>query len=132
MDVNGIFLTFSWWMSWCCCSVAKPCPNFFVCLFFSLELLWLKLLIISVCGSYVMHGLQHIRLPCPLLSPEVYSNSCPLSQWCNLTIPSSTTLFTFCLQSFPASRSFPMSQLLPLGGQSTGALASASVLPVNI
>ena len=81
---------------------------------------------------YVVYGLQHIRLPCPLVSPEVFSNSCPLSQWCNLTISSSTTLFTFCFQSFPASGSFLKSQLFPSGGQSTGALASASVLPMNI
>ena len=76
------------------------------------------------------HGLQHDRLPCPSLSPGVCSNSCPLSWWCYLTISSSATLFSFCLQSFPASGSFTMSQLFTSGGQSIG--ASASVLPMNI
>ena len=70
-------------------------------------------------------------LPCPSLSPRVCSNSCPLSQWCYLTISSSATLF-FCLPSFPASGTFPMSWLLTSGGQSFGASASASVLPMNI
>ena len=57
------------------------------------------------------HGLQHCRLPCPSLSPRVCSDSCPLSQWCYLTSSSSVTPFTICLQSFPASGSFSMSQL---------------------
>ena len=56
------------------------------------------------------HGLQHTRLPCPLLSPGVYPNSCPLSWWCHPTISSSVILFPFCPQSFPASGSFPVSQ----------------------
>ena len=77
-------------------------------------------------------GLQYARLPSPSVSPRVYSNSCPLSQWCYLTISSSATLFSFCLQSFPASRSFPVSRLFASGGQSTGVSASASVLPMNI
>ena len=77
-------------------------------------------------------GLQYARLPYPSVSPRVYSNSCPLSQWCYLTISSSATLFSFCLQSFPASRSFPVSRLFASGGQSTGVSASASVLPMNI
>ena len=72
------------------------------------------------------HGLQHDRLPCPSLSPGVCSNSCPLSWWCYLTISSSATLFSFCLQSFPASGSFTMSQLFTSGGQNIGASASAS------
>ena len=82
--------------------------------------------------SYALqpHGLQHARLPCPSLSSRVCLDSCPLSQWCYLTILSSATPF-FCLQSFPASESFPMSQLFAWRGQSTGALASASVLPMN-
>ena len=78
------------------------------------------------------HGLQHTRLPCPSLSPKVCSNSCPLSQWCHPTISSSAALFSFCLQSFPASGSFPMSQLFASGGQSSGASASASILPMTI
>ena len=70
-------------------------------------------------------------LPCPTLSPGICSNSFPLSRWCHPTVSSSVTLFS-CLQSFPASGSFPVSQFFTLGGQSIGASASASVLPVNI
>ena len=66
------------------------------------------------------HGLHHSRLPYPSLSPRVCSNSCPLSGWCYLTISSSPTLFSFCLQSVPASGSFLMSQLFTTGGQSIG------------
>ena len=64
-----------------------------------------------VSNSLWPHGLQHTRLPCPSLSPAVCSDSCPLSQWCYLTISSSAAPFCFCLQSFPASGSFPISQL---------------------
>ena len=78
------------------------------------------------------HGLQHARLPCPSPSPRVCSDSCPSSQWCYPTISSSVIPFSSCLQSFPASGSFPMSQFLASGGQSIGASASASVLPMNI
>ena len=78
------------------------------------------------------HGLQYTRLPCPFLSPGVYSNSCSLSHWCYLTISSSATPLSFCLQSFWESGSFPVSQLFSLGGPSIGASASVSVLPVNI
>ena len=78
------------------------------------------------------HGLQHARLLCPPLSPRVCSDSCLLSRWCYLTISSSATPFSSCRQSFWASGSFPMSQLFTSGGQSIGASASASVLPMNI
>ena len=78
------------------------------------------------------HGLQHARLLCSPLFPRVCSNSCPLSQWCYLTTSSSVVPFSFCLQSFPASGSFPMSQLFTSDGQSIGASASATVLPMNI
>ena len=77
------------------------------------------------------HGLQH-RLLCPLLSPWVCSNSCPLSRWCHPIISSSVISFSSCPQSFPASSSFLMSKLFASGGQSIGASASASVLPMNI
>ena len=77
-------------------------------------------------------GLQHARLLCPLLTPRVCSNSCPLSQWYYLTISSSAAPFSFCLQSCLASGSFPMSQFFTSGGQSNGASVSASVLPMNI
>ena len=84
----------------------------------------------------VVQSLSHIllfatRLPYPSLSPRVCSNSRPLNQWCHPNISSSVTLFASCLQSFPASGSFPMSWLFALGSQSIGASASASVLPMN-
>ena len=65
-----------------------------------------------VSESLPPHGLQHARLPCPSPTPAVYSNSCPLSRWCHPTISSSAVPFSSCLQSFPASGSFPMSQFL--------------------
>ena len=71
-------------------------------------------------------------LPCPSPTPRACSNSCILSQWCHLTISSSVVPFSSCLQSFQVSGSFQMSQLFASGGQSIGALASASVLPMNI
>ena len=77
------------------------------------------------------HGLQHTRPPCPSPTPWVYSNSCPLSQWCHPTISSSVVPFSSSLQSFPASESFQMSQFFASGGQSIGVSASASVLPMN-
>ena len=76
------------------------------------------------------HGLQHTTLPCPSPSPGACSNSCPLSWWYHLTISSFVILS--CLQSCPASGSFPRSQLFISGGQSNGASALASVLPMNI
>ena len=77
------------------------------------------------------HGLQHARPPCPSPIPRAYSNSCPSNWWCHPTISSSVIPFCSCLQPFPASGSFPMSQFFTLGGQSIGILASASVLPMN-
>jgi len=78
------------------------------------------------------HGLQHARPPCPSPTPGVYSNSCPLSQWCHPAISSSIVPFSFRLQSFPASGSFQMSQFFSSGGQSIGVSASPSDLPMNI
>ena len=75
--------------------------------------------------------MQHTRLPYPSLSPRVCSDSYPLSQRCHPSISSSAALFSFCLQSFPTSGSFPMSWLFTAGGQSIGASALASVLPTN-
>ena len=96
----------------CCCSVTKLCPSH-----------------VQIVSNYLQpHGLQHTRLLCPPLSPGVCSNSYPLSWWCYLTVSSSAA--SFCLQSFQASGSFPMSQLFASGGQSLG--ASATVLPMNI
>ena len=82
-------------------------------------------------NSLQTHGLQHTRPPCSTSTPRVYSNSCPLSQRCHPTISSSVFPFS-CLQSFPASRSFQMSQFFASGGQSIGVSASTSVLPMNI
>ena len=77
-------------------------------------------------------GLQHIRHPCPSLSPRVCSNSCPLSQWCHPTISSSVAPFSSCPQSFSPSGSFSISWLFASGGQSIETSPSASVLPMNI
>ena len=85
-----------------------------------------------VSDSLQPHGLQHARLTCPPPTPRVYSNSFPLSRWCHPTISSSVIPFSSCLQSCPASGSFPMSQFFASGGQSTGVSASAPVLPMNI
>ena len=90
----------------CCCSVTKSCP------------------------TLRPHGLQHARLPSPSPSPRACSNSRPSSRWCHLTSSYSVIAFSSCLQSFPASGSFQMSQFFASGGQSIG--ASASVLPMNI
>jgi len=78
------------------------------------------------------HGLQHVRLPCPSPTPRACSSSCPSSWWCHSTISSSVVPFSSCLQSFPASGSFPISQFFASCGQSIGVSASASVLPMNI
>ena len=85
-----------------------------------------------VSDSLWPHGLQHTRLPCPSPTPRVYSNSCALSQWCHPTTSSSVVPLSSCPQSFPASGSFPMSQLFASDGHSTGVSASLSVLPMNI
>ena len=74
------------------------------------------------------HGLQHTKLPCPSLTPGVYSNSSPSSRWCHPTISSFVIPFSYCLLSLPASGSFPMSQFFASGGQNIGVSASVSVL----
>ena len=78
------------------------------------------------------HGVQHARLPCPLPTPRACSNSCASNWWYHPTISSSIIPFSSCLQSFPASGSFPMSQFFASGSQSIGVSTSASVLPMNI
>ena len=78
------------------------------------------------------HRLQHARLPCPSPTPRACSNSCPSSWWCHPTISSSVGSFSSCLQSSPASGSFPVSQFFTSGGQSIGVSASVSVLSTNI
>ena len=104
--LEEILSTFHHWVWHCCCKVMS--------------------------ASLQPHELQHTRLPYPLLSPWVCSNSYPLSRWCHPTISSSVTSFFSCPQSFPASRFFPMSWPLTSGGQSSRLLASASVLPMNV
>ena len=94
----------------CCCLVARSRP--------------------TLCHR--PFGLQHTRLPCPSPSPRVCSNSCPSSWWCHPNVSSSVVPCSSCLQSFPASRSFPVSWLFTSGGQRIGVSASASVLPMNI
>ena len=85
-----------------------------------------------VSNSLWPHGLQHSMLPCPTSTPVLCSNSCPSSQWCHPTNSYSVIPFSSCLQSFPASGSFQMSQFFTSGGQNIGASASTSVLPMNI
>ena len=84
-----------------------------------------------VSDSLRTHELQHARPPCPPPTPKVYSDSCPLVQWCHPAISSSVVPFSSCPLSLPASGSFPKSQLFAWGGQSIGVSASASVLPMN-
>ena len=86
---------------------------------------------LSVSDSLPPHKLQHARPPSPSPTPRVYSNSCPLSQWCHPTIPSSVIPFSSCLQPFPASGSFS-NQIFPSGGQNMRVSASAWVPPMNI
>ena len=83
------------------------------------------------CPTLWPHESQHTRPPCLSSTPGVYSNLCPSSRWCHSAISSSVVPFSSCLQSLPASGSFPLSQLLAWGGQSTGVSASTSVLPMN-
>ena len=85
-----------------------------------------------VSDSLLSHGLQHTGLPCPSTTSGVYSNSCPLSQWCQPTFSSSVVPFSSHLQSYPVSGSFQMSQFFTSSGQTTGVSASASVLPMTI
>ena len=85
-----------------------------------------------VSHSLWPHGLQHDRLPRPSPTPRACSNSCPLGPWCHPTIWSFVIPFSSCLQSFPASGSFQMSQFFTSGGQSIGVSALAVVLPMNI
>ena len=95
----------------------------------------LSLLLFSrqvMSNSLQPRGLQHARFPCPSVSPGVFSDSCPLSQWSHTTISFSVAHFSSCPLSFPALGSFPVSQFFASRGQHFGAFASASVLPVNI
>ena len=86
----------------------------------------------SCVQLFVTPWLQHARPPCPSQSPKVFPSSCPLHRWCHPAISSSDALFSLCPQSFPASGTFPMSQLFVSEDQNTGTSASASVLPMRI
>ena len=110
----------------------------YLCLSESLNFYVTKLVRLSVQFSRSIvsdplrpHELQHARPPCPSPTPGVHPNSCPSSRWCHPAISSSVVPFSSCPQLLPASDSFPMSQLLTSGGQSTGVSALASVLPMN-
>ena len=83
-------------------------------------------------NSFETHGLLHARPLCPSPTPRVYSSLCSLNQWCHPTISSSVIPFFSCLQSFPASGSFQMSQFFTSSGQSIGVSTSASVLSMSI
>jgi len=85
----------------------------------------------QLCPTLQSHEPQHARPPCPSPTPGVHPNPCSLCRWCHPTISSSVVPFSSCPQSFPASRSFQMSQLSASGGQSIGVSASTSVLPMN-
>ena len=95
------------------------------------SLISVQLSLSVVSNSLRPHEPQHARHSCPSPSPRIYTNSCPLSRWCHSTIASAIVPFS-CLQSFPASGSFPMSQLFTSGCQSIGVSVSAAVLPMNI
>ena len=84
-----------------------------------------------VSDSLWLHGMQHARLSHPSPTPGIYSNSCPLSWWCHPTISSSVVSFSSCLQSLPASGSFPMSQFFTSGGQNIGALVSVLLMSIQ-
>ena len=85
----------------------------------------------AMSDSLWSHEQKHTRPPCPSPTPGVYPNSCPLSQWCHPTTSSSVIPFSSCPLTFPASGSFPMSQLFTSGDQSIGVSDSTSVLPMN-
>ena len=101
------------------------------CLIISWLHVWISQFSRSVVSDFLRpHESQHAGPPCPSPTPRVYSNSCLLSRWCHPTISSSVIPFS-CLQSFPTSGYFQMSQLFASGGQSVGVSASASVLSMN-
>ena len=124
-------------------AVNKPAANLFVALlkvlFLSLAcyqciylLGWVSQSIQSLSGVWLWDPMdwKDARLPCPSPTPRACSNSCPSSWWCHSTISSSVIPFSSCLQSFPTSEFFPVSQFFALGGQSIEASASTSVLPM--
>ena len=95
------------------------------------KIIWISQSVQSLSPVWLFATPWIARPPCPSPTPGVYPNSCPLSQWCHPAISSSVVPFSSCLQSLPASKSFPMSQLFAWGGQNIGVSASASILPMN-
>ena len=93
-----------------------------------INFLYISCIFVVVSDSLRLHGLQHTRLPCPSPTPRACSNSRPSSQQCHPTISPSVVPFSSCLQSFPASGSFPMSQFFASGDLSIGASGTASIL----
>ena len=109
-----------------------PAPHSYLCNFatFTTQVSQFSYSVMS--DSLWPHGLQHVRPPWPSPTPEACSNSCPSSQWCHPTISSSVIPFSSCLQSFPTSGFFPVSQFFASGSQRFGVSTSASVLSMNI
>ena len=123
-SLTFFYIRFNYWIAYNITTYI--CNQYCISLYLLLFSHWV------LSGSLWPHGLQYTRLPCSSSSPGACSNSCPFSRWCHPTISSSVIPFSSCLQSFPASGSFQMSWLLASGGQSTGASASASILPMDI
>ena len=131
MTLRRVHLVFPWSHEWESFAVLSFCCSPFKFRYWYFEpSLYCCCSVTKSCLTLQPHGLQNAMFPCLSLSPGICSNSCSLSWWRYSTISSRVTLFSSCLQSFPASRSFPMNQLFPSGVLSIG--ASASVLPVNI
>ena len=123
-----LYLYYFSWSLWQCCKVGN-----IVILYFSDKDIKASVQFSHsvMSNSLWPHELQHARPPCPSPIPGVHPNPCPLSQWCHPIISSFVVPFSSCPQSFPASGSFPVSQLFASGDQSIGVSASTSVLPVN-
>ena len=97
----------------------------------SLSVQFSSIQLLSCVRLFVTPWIAAHQVSLSITNTRVHSNSCPLSRWCHPAISSSVIPFSSCLQSLPASESFPMSQLFTWGGQSTGVSASASVLQMN-
>ena len=105
----------------------RKTTKFFLTFYWSISSVQFSCAVVS--DSLRPHELQHARPPCPSPTPGAHSNSCASSWWCHPAVSSSVIPFSSCPQSLPTSESFPMSQLFPWGGQSTGVSALASFLP---
>ena len=118
---HGLFaISYTWEAQGVSKDILKPCSLLSVSVQFSCSVM---------SDSLWPHESQHARPPSPSPIPGVHSDSRPSSQWCHPAISSSVIPFSSCPQSLPASESFPMSQLITWGGQSTGVSALASLLP---